>query len=198
MALPPSSSPASYVDTLRAFADRVFPTLAERNYYEVLNVPVTANLQAVRAAFYKLAGQLHPDRFHALTDLAVRERLETIYARVGEAYRVLGNPEKRAAYDKGLAAGKKRLDTGERDSGAPRNPEDSIKHPEAKKFFRMGMVCLGRKDWKGAVMNFNFAKTFEPGAAVVLEKLAEAQAAQGPAPGRAGGAGAAKTPGPPR
>jgi curved DNA-binding protein CbpA len=194
MAHPPSSSPSSYVDTLRAYADRVYPTLGERSYYEVLNVPATAPLQAVRAAFYKLAAQLHPDRFHSLADVGVRERLETIYARVGEAYRVLGNPEKRAAYDKALAGGKKRLETVERSSGAPRNPEDSIKHPEAKKFFRMGMVCLSRKDWKGAVMNFNFARTFEPGATVVAERLAEAQA------GQASQAKATppKSPGPPR
>ena len=116
----------------------------------------------MRSAFYKLAGQLHPDRFHALGDGEVKQRLETIYARMCEAYRVLSHPERRAAYDQALAAGKKRLEMVERDSGAPKNPEDSLKHPEAKKFFRLGMVCLGRKDWKGAVMNFNFARNFEP------------------------------------
>src|SRR5687767_7408061 len=106
---PPSTRP-SLVDTLRAFADRVYPTLSERSYYELLNIPATANHTAARAAFYKLAAQLHPDRFHSLGDEAVRERLETIYARLGEAYRVLSNPEKRVAYDKALAAGKKRLE----------------------------------------------------------------------------------------
>ena len=39
------------------------------------------------------------------------------------------------------------------------------------------MVSFGRKDWKGAVMNFNFARNFEPAAPVITEKLAEAQAA---------------------
>src|SRR5688572_30950028 len=98
MPTPPSSppSPSTYVDTLRAYADRVFPTLAERSYYEILNVPPSATLSAIKSAFYKLAGQLHPDRFHSLGESAIRERLETIYARVGEAYRVLANPEKRA------------------------------------------------------------------------------------------------------
>ena len=172
---PPADRP-SLVDTLRAFADRVYPTLGERSYYELLNIPPTATHAAVKTAFYKLAAQLHPDRFHSLGDEAVREKLETIFARVGEAYRVLSNPEKRVTYDKGLAAGRKRLENVDRGGGAPRNPEDSLKHPEAKKFFRLGMVCLGKKDWKGAVMNFNFAKTFEPSATILAEKLAEAQA----------------------
>ena len=185
-------SPANYVETLRAFAEKVYPALADRSYYQILNVPPNAEVRAVRAAFYKLAGQMHPDRFNTLTDAGVKERLETIYARICEAYRVLSNPERRTAYDQALAAGKKRLDMTERESGAPKNPEDSLKHPEAKKFFRLAMACVSKKDWKGAVMNFNFARNFEPGAAVIAEKIAEAQAAikaaapNAPAPGATG------------
>ena len=164
-----AGNPASYVEALRTFAERVFPTLEQHSYYQLLNVPPTADLPAVRGGVLPLAAQLHPDRFHALGDAEIRERLETIYARICEAYRVLANPERRAAYDQALAAGKKRLDMASRDSGGPKNPEDSLKHPEAKKFFRLGMVCLGKKDWKGAVMNFNFAHNFEPGRSGVGE-----------------------------
>jgi curved DNA-binding protein CbpA len=190
-----TETPASYVDTLRLFAERVYPTLAERSYYQILNVAVAADLGAVRTAFYKLAAQLHPDRFQGLPAGEVKQRLETIYARICEAYRVLASPERRAAYDRALAGGKKRLDMVERESGAPKNPEDTLKHPEAKKFFRLGMVCVSRKDWKGAVMNFNFAKNFEPGAQLIADKLAEAQAAaKGPAaaPGPSSGGGSSR------
>src|SRR5215207_9560789 len=116
-----AGSPASYVETLRLFAERVYPTLADRSYYQLLNVQPAADVPAVRAAFYKLAGQLHPDRFHALGDGEVKQRLETIYARVCEAYRVLSSPERRAAYDKALAGGNNRLQMVERESGAPKN-----------------------------------------------------------------------------
>ena len=177
----PSQSPAPpapAADTLRAFADKVFPTLAERTYYQLLNLPAgTTDVAAVRAAFYRVAAQLHPDRFMTVPDAATRERLETIYARVSEAYRVLANPERRAAYDSGLLAGKRRLDLSQRDAG-PKSPEDSLAHPEAKKFFRLAMACAADKDWKGTVLNLTFARTFEPGAAVIAEKIAEAQAAQ--------------------
>src|SRR5689334_14615110 len=109
----PSPAPA---DSLRAFAAKVYPTLEQRNYYQLLNRPAgTTDAAAVRAAFYRVAAQLHPDRFMAVADAETRERLETIYARVSEAYRVLSQPEKRAAYDAGLPKGRLRLDMSQRE-----------------------------------------------------------------------------------
>jgi DnaJ-class molecular chaperone len=173
---------------LAAFARQVFPALDRYSYYQLLQVDQRADPNAIRTSYYRIAAQLHPDRYHALSDAGLREQLETIYARVTEAYRVLLDRTKRAAYDYGLSQGKMRYDPVERKAHGPRNPEDSVTHPEAKKFFRLGMVCIGRKDWKGAVMNFNFARTFEPGAAVIAEKLAEAQAGA-----KAGGGGGPPT-----
>jgi DnaJ-class molecular chaperone len=161
---------------LAAFARQVFPGLDKYSYYQLMRVPPEADARAVRASYYRIAAQLHPDRYHNLPDVAMREQLESIYARICEAYRVLVDPGKRAAYDRGLAQGRMRYDGGDRPPQGPKNPEDSITHPQSKKFFRLGMMSLGRKDWKGAVMNFNFAKTFEPDSPVIAEKLAEAQA----------------------
>lgn len=165
---------------LLAFAEQVYPALERYSYYQLLRVPQNADTRAIRASYYKIATQLHPDRYQSLVDPDTRERLETIYARINEAYIVLMNSEKRAAYDAGLVRGKLR-ETGERP--LRKSPEDTLQHPEAKKFFRLAMVCFRNKDWKGAVMNFNFAKTFEPDAAVIAERLAEAQAAAKGGPG---------------
>jgi curved DNA-binding protein CbpA len=162
---------------LAAFARQVFPGLDRYSYYQLLRVPPEADGRAIRASYYKIAGQLHPDRYHSLANAKLRDQLETIYARITEAYRVLTSPEKRTAYDRALAQGKMRYEVTDRAvQQGPKNPEDTITHPQSKKFFRLGMMSLGKKDWKGAVMNFNFAKTFEPNSAVILEKLAEAQA----------------------
>jgi curved DNA-binding protein CbpA len=167
---------------LLSFAEQVYPMLDRYSYYQLLRVDPRADSRTIRASYYKIAAQLHPDRYASLVDPFTRERLETIYARINEGYRVLMNGEKRAAYDAGLARGKMR-ETIERP--LKRSPEDALAHPEAKKFFRLGMVCFGNKDWKGAVMNFNFAKSFEPGSTVIAEKLAEAQAAaKGGSPSR--------------
>ena len=180
--MPTAAHPDVYLENLRRFAGQIHPTLDSRDYYQLLNVPRSAETAAIRAAYYKLADQLHPDRFQTLGDSGLRNQLETIYARISEAYRVLSHPQRRVAYDRALAAGQKRMDLQQRETNAPKNPEDAIKHPEAKKFFRMGMVCMGRKDWKGAVMNFTFAKNFEPGTAILAQKLGEAMAAQKTSP----------------
>ena len=173
-------------EQLTAFVRKIFPRLGQLSYYDLLGVPSGSSPAAVRTAFYRLAADLHPDRYHTLADRQLKEQLEMIYARVCEGYRVLTTPAKRLAYDRALSQGQKRLTTTDRESHGLQNPEDSLKHPEAKKFFRMGMICLARKDWKGAIMSFNFARAFEPQAALIVQKLAEAQAALGQ-PGGAGG-----------
>ena len=166
-------------DQLAAFARQMYGRLDQLSYYDLLGLSFAAGTAEIRTAFYRLSNDLHPDRYHTLADHQLKEHLETIYARICEGYRVLSSPERRAAYAKALGEGKKRLTSSERESRAPQNPEDTIKHEEAKKFFRMGMISLARKDFKGAVMNFNFARTFEPNAAVINQKLSEAQAGLG-------------------
>ncbi len=171
--------PAQTFDQLAAFVGQIFPKLDQLSYYDLLGLPPAPTEAEIRTAFYRVSGDLHPDRYHMLPDRELKDRLETVYARICEGYRVLSNPEKRAAYARAMGEGKKRLTSSERESRAPQAPEDSIKHEEAKKFFRLGMISLGRKDFKGATMNFNFARTFEPGSAVINQKLAEAQAGLG-------------------
>lgn len=67
--------------------------MAKRDYYEVLGVGRTANEQDLKAAFRKLAKQYHPDANpgDASSELKFKE--------LNEAYEVLRDPQKRAAYD---------------------------------------------------------------------------------------------------
>jgi len=57
---------------------------------------VTASDQEVRAAYRVLAARTHPDR---ATNQTERRRAETRMAAVNEAWRVLSDSERRAAYD---------------------------------------------------------------------------------------------------
>ena len=168
--------PVQMQEQLVDFVQHMYGKLDQLTYFELLGLSTGATVPEIRAAFYRMSKDLHPDRYHRMDNRELRERLETIYARMCEGYRVLTTPEKYAAYLRVLGEGKKRLTSSDRDSRAPQSPEDTIKHEEAKKFFRLGMMSMGSKDWKGAAMNFNFAKSFEPNSAIIKQKLAEAQA----------------------
>jgi molecular chaperone DnaJ len=68
--------------------------MAKRCYYETLGVQRTANDAEIKAAFRKLAMQLHPDRNGGDKDSEHR------FKEVNEAYDVLKDEQKRAAYDR--------------------------------------------------------------------------------------------------
>lgn len=65
------------------------------DYYEILGVPRDATPEQIKKAYRRLARELHPDV--AGNDPASEERFKD----VSRAYDVLGNPDKRRAYDLG-------------------------------------------------------------------------------------------------
>jgi molecular chaperone DnaJ len=68
--------------------------MAKRCYYETLSVDRSANDGAIKAAFRKQAMQYHPDRNPGDKDAERR------FKELNEAYEVLKDPDKRAAYDR--------------------------------------------------------------------------------------------------
>jgi molecular chaperone DnaJ len=68
--------------------------MAKQDFYELLGVPRDANADIVKKAFRKLAMTCHPDRHPG--DKAAEQRFKDI----NEAYDVLKDEQKRAAYDR--------------------------------------------------------------------------------------------------
>jgi len=69
-------------------------TVQKRDYYEILGVSRSADEKALKSAFRKLAMQYHPDRNQG--DPSAEQK----FKEVNEAYEVLREPQKRAAYDR--------------------------------------------------------------------------------------------------
>ncbi len=64
----------------------------EKNYYEILGVPVSAGPAEIRAVYRRLAFEYHPDRNSSID-------AQQIFQKIIEAYSVLSDPEKRREYD---------------------------------------------------------------------------------------------------
>ena len=68
--------------------------MSKRCYYEILGVERTASVDVIKGAYRKAAKEHHPDRNHGDDHAEVR------FKEVSEAYEVLKDDQKRAAYDR--------------------------------------------------------------------------------------------------
>ena len=69
------------------------PSSSAASHYDTLGVPTTASQAEIKAAFYRLSKEFHPDRNPDSPDAVER------FKRVSAAYEVVGNPEQRRRYD---------------------------------------------------------------------------------------------------
>src|SRR3954449_8923728 len=68
--------------------------MVEQDYYELLGVQRGADDAAIKAAYRRMAKECHPDRHQGCPQQEAR------FKAVSEAYEVLKDPQKRAAYDR--------------------------------------------------------------------------------------------------
>jgi len=67
--------------------------MAQRDYYDVLGVPRNASQDEIKSAFRRLARQYHPD-------VSQEPNAEERFKEINEAYAILSDEQKRAAYDR--------------------------------------------------------------------------------------------------
>ena len=68
-------------------------TMSKKDYYEVLEIPKGSNAKEIKSAYRKLAMKYHPDRNPD------NKKAEESFKEIQEAYAVLSDDQKRAAYD---------------------------------------------------------------------------------------------------
>jgi curved DNA-binding protein CbpA len=66
--------------------------------YRILGVSPKANSSEIKSAYRRLARRCHPD-------VSASPDANADFARINEAYHILTDPARRAAYDRGIASG---------------------------------------------------------------------------------------------
>src|ERR1700722_17359333 len=68
--------------------------MAKRDYYEILTVERTVETEEIKKSYRRLAIKYHPDKNPG------DKTAEDKFKELGEAYEILSNADKRAAYDR--------------------------------------------------------------------------------------------------
>jgi tetratricopeptide (TPR) repeat protein len=142
-AAPPSpgaaATPAEETDERRREILTAFSGLKTRNHYEVLGVPRGATEAEVKDAYFRLAKRFHPDAHHGESLGDLRDELEAVFIRLGEAYEVLRDARRRSDYEQRLgrprpavSGGGEPPQAGTEDGGVgTRDPEAAAREAES-------------------------------------------------------------------
>jgi curved DNA-binding protein CbpA len=116
----------------------------DANHYQVLGVKRGAGADAVKAAYFEAAKRFHSDAFSGMELGSARPLVEELFARVGEAYAVLTDPDKQA--EEAFRLGEKLFKSGKWDEAEAAFREAvSLNHAEAEFHAYLGMAIFRRK-----------------------------------------------------
>jgi len=143
-----------------------FENLKKRNHYEVLGLARGATETQIKEAYFRLARSFHPDVHHGASLSDLRDKLEAVFIRLGEAYEVLRSATSRATYEARLGP------TGSSGSGAPKDPEPPAPPPDpaeelkkAELAVRLGEKLLEKEKYWDAI------QALEPAVPVVQGRM---------------------------
>ncbi|MCI0489648.1 MAG: DnaJ domain-containing protein [Blastocatellia bacterium] len=87
------------LERLRQEVKRKTHFFRSADFYEVLGVTRQSSAGEIKASYYQLAKKFHPDRYRQLDDAELHNSLESMFAKITQAYETLSQPGQRAAYD---------------------------------------------------------------------------------------------------
>lgn len=145
--------------------------MAKRDYYEVLEIGRNADAETIKKAYRKQALKYHPDRNPG--DKPAEER----FKEAAEAYEVLSNPQKKAAYDRYGHAGVDQMAGGQYHQGGMSYEDimnqygDIFADSPFSEFFRSSRGQKNQQGQYGTNIRIKIALTLEEIATGVKKKI---------------------------
>jgi curved DNA-binding protein CbpA len=158
-------------------------TLDELDYFAVLKLGATATPAEIRAAYHRESRLYHPDRYAAVEDAALRDRVGRIYRRINEAYTVLRDDARRRKYAADVSgpdrARKLRFsedaEAEVKEDRKRRAVEQMGQTPNGRRFFAAALADAQAGRWEPAERNARMALAYEPQNERFKELLAQAE-----------------------
>ncbi len=150
-----------------AYLDKVEPVLERLTYFELLDVAPNADDDAIQRAYHQVAARMHPDRHRSELSAEQYERLNIVYGRITEAYRLLRHHKERIKYTKELAALAREAPGGVGDEAAA----VKLLSPKAQRLYRRAKAALRTGDTASAVLNLKMALRANPTSALLKDLL---------------------------
>lgn len=123
------------------------------NLYQVLRLEPGAGRDAVKTSYIALAKEYHPDRFFQSRYDEIRDKINSVFMKINEAYTTLSNPANKAEYDR--TAIKMEARQAEKE-----DPEQDSRI--ARQQFAKGMETLKDGDAWAAVESLRWAVQLNP------------------------------------
>lgn len=147
-------------------------TLDAMSYYQLLDVELTAPRDVIEQAYYRRARNIHPDRHTYEADPTRKHALVRLYARFGEAFRVLRDPDLRTAYEAELAAGRTRLSKDAEQASRLQTTSPDPRTPHATKLLQTANKLLAAGNTAGGRAQLQLAAQFEPDSPAIKRAIA--------------------------
>jgi tetratricopeptide (TPR) repeat protein len=148
--------PVSPDEIRRLIALKVAALDAGADHFQLLGVARNASDDAIRNAYFELAGKLHPDRLRAANITDLEDECQRVFAEINVAFGVLAHAQKRAQYLAELESG---------GAGGKRQQEAEAMASRvmaAEEHFRRGEWALRRNGFAEALGQFEKALELNP------------------------------------
>ncbi len=161
ISIAPDSIPPSMGEATRKRIQDRAAAIEKEDYFTMLGVPRDASTDAIRAAFFALAKQWHPDRLPSVLADS-KDACARVFSHMNEAYQTLVDSEKRVKYIELISGG-----------GSTKTVEQEtiVKVVEAAQLFQKAEIMFKRNDVPGAEALVRRANELDPKQAEYLAFL---------------------------